>query len=623
MMQKFMNANIVTKLMLGLGSILVLVLMIAVAFFSFKGTFSNYTVLEEKNSKDVETSSKTLVQLSENTNKQLAIMQKSTQETSEVLRQTAQAMMGTKAAMQHSGNLIEQFEFIGGINAKLIAISLNRKDANAIKLAIQMINSWNDSFIKNDAELKGFYPKIHSATAKIHNGFDEEAVLNMQSYFEAIYKTLIDRIYVSSDTASKIMKETSSQFATVNTKLGDSITSLTALGQSLSESSNSLKKTLDQLSTMSEIREDANTKAISIVSTLVITLLLTVGIILFIFYILKNFQKDTKKIETYLALVDQGNGQVSLKETLHLARNPNDELMIVATFIQVLVERMNEAIKNAKQASHKTTHEINALNQAAILMEQGIVKIVKMTDESTKRGKEMVSNIDFSIQGTKLSQDSMIESQKELNETSDSVNHLVREMAISVEIQNELNGKLHTLCGDVEQIRNILGIIRDVSDQTNLLALNAAIEAARAGEHGRGFAVVADEVRKLAERTQKSLVEIEATINVVVQGITNASEEMNRTSYKMQELSNEGERSQNSITGVKASIDMVVDLTKESTDKSIKLAEETKQIIKSMESIAVLLNENVDSIHRVSESSKNLNSADESMRHTLSNFKTE
>jgi methyl-accepting chemotaxis protein len=91
----------------------------------------------------------------------------------------------------------------------------------------------------------------------------------------------------------------------------------------------------------------------------------------------------------------------------------------------------------------------------------------------------------------------------------------------------------------------------------------------------------------------------------------------------MQELSNEGERSQNSITGVKASIDMVVDLTKESTDKSIKLAEETKQIIKSMESIAVLLNENVDSIHRVSESSKNLNSADESMRHTLSNFKTE
>lgn len=121
-------------------------------------------------------------------------------------------------------------------------------------------------------------------------------------------------------------------------------------------------------------------------------------------------------------------------------------------------------------------------------------------------------------------------------ELSGMINSTVERIQSVANKEHELSGNLQSLAGNAQETKQILVTIGDIADQTNLLALNAAIEAARAGEHGRGFAVVADEVRKLAERTQKSLAETSATINILIQAINDNSEELNKNMDEMMDL---------------------------------------------------------------------------------------
>ncbi|WP_139523219.1 methyl-accepting chemotaxis protein TlpB [Helicobacter pylori] len=257
----------------------------------------------------------------------------------------------------------------------------------------------------------------------------------------------------------------------------------------------------------------------------------------------------------------------------------NDEISQVARGVNLFVENARLIMEEIKGISTLNKTSMDKLVQITQETQKSMKNSSTTLNSVKNKATDIASMMNISIEQSQGLRKRLIETQGLVKESKDAIGDLFSQITESAHTEEELSSKVEQLSRNADDVKSILDIINDIADQTNLLALNAAIEAARAGEHGRGFAVVADEVRNLAGRTQKSLAEINSTIMVIVQEINDVSSQMNLNSQKMERLSDMSKSVQETYEKMSSNLSSVVSDSNQSMDDYAKSGHQIEAMV--------------------------------------------
>ncbi|BCX70447.1 methyl-accepting chemotaxis protein [Pseudomonas sp. WPR_5_2] len=369
---------------------------------------------------------------------------------------------------------------------------------------------------------------------------------------------------------------------------------------------------------LQKLQADLNSQRKSDTFGMAMVGLLIAGIGLLVIWLVGHgIARPLKQMVAMLDDIAQGEGDL----TRRLSSDRSDELGSIAkgfnTFLaklQVMITQVVTSVQSVSDSSEHTADIAIRTNTGVHKQMAEIDQVATAVQEMTATAQDVARNATQAAQAASHADQAASQGKQIVHDTSNAIG------ALAVEIGRAV-GVVQTLAKDSENINAILTAIRGIAEQTNLLALNAAIEAARAGEQGRGFAVVADEVRNLAQKTQKATEEIQTMIQQLQQGTRDVvrvmEDSQNRTDESVQHAAKAAEALETITQAVSVINDMNTQIASAAEEQSAVADDINRNVI----NIGQVANEVAGGADESSAASADLTKLAEQQRRLINQFK--
>lgn len=324
-----------------------------------------------------------------------------------------------------------------------------------------------------------------------------------------------------------------------------------------------------------------------------------------------------RQISHRIQNIAEGDGDLTVRLPVHT----HDELGELATHVNQFIEKLQRIISSVLRNTEEVSKAAESLlvvssKSQRVADEQchAITMVVAAVNELTMAIQEVARNTNNAAQNTKEATLITDGGQERIHLAVEHVQGLALRISETAEFMLQLEG-------EAKNVTSVIDVIRGVAEQTNLLALNAAIEAARAGEQGRGFAVVADEVRTLASRTQQSTTDIHGMLNKLQQGVQHAVDAMGSSAAMTSEAVTSATEAGQSLTGIGSAVKQISDMTLQIATAAEEQSLVTSEIDKNLVQINSLALSNAEGASKTAVESQRLNELSVQLRQLLMQFK--